>query len=453
MKDFLQQHFSADQYSDALSDREEHSIDYSFHTKTPPLYVVWPKTTEQVSVLLKYAHENGVPVTPWGKGTSLEGNPIPVQGGIALDMGKMDRIVEVQEHDLQVRVQSGMIGDDLNAALERYNLFFPAAPGSSHIASIGGMIANNAGGMYAVKYGVVGEWVKKMTVVLANGEILELGSRSPKNVAGYDLKSLFIGSEGTLGVITEATLALKARPESRVGIMTSFSNVTRACLCTLEILRSDLTPAACELMTADYVQLVNDAKKIHLPVQPTLIIEFHDRQEVIDMLIPKIEMICEKYNKESWEVTKNEDERQQLWRIRKAVRPKVAKMFPDQGIIPGDIGVPLSEIPEFIQKCSQLQQETGVKTIPFGHAGDGNFHVWTFYRLGDDQSYEQAVQVNEILVSYAIERGGTSTAEHGIGIGKRKYLKKQYPQALYWMKQVKDVFDPKGILNPGKIFE
>jgi D-lactate dehydrogenase (cytochrome) len=429
-----------------------HARDESVHEAPPPDMVIWPADTSEVSRILRTANANRIPVTAWGGGSSLEGNPIPVQGGIVLDMTGMNRVLDVMRDDFQARVQPGILGDDLNKRLARDGLFFPANPGSSNIATVGGMIANNAGGMYAIKYGVVRDSVMALEVVLANGEILQLGSRSMKSVAGYDLVSLFVGSEGTLGVVTEATLRLYGLSPSRAILLASFPEVQQAADATLELLGSGIDPAALELMDTAFVRLANQVKDLAWPEAPTLLVELHSIPKRIEAELAMAEEICRDNGSTSCEVATTESGRSDLWEGRKGVRPALRKLLPNTRIVPGDVGVPVSKIPELAMMAQQAGERHDVRTVTFGHAGDGNVHVWILYAEDDRRSFERAQMVDQEIIQYALSVGGTASSEHGIGISKRAFLAQEHPSSIEYMAAVKRLFDPNGILNPGKIF-
>jgi len=431
---------------------KKHSKDWSFHNSSLPDLVIFPKTTKDVSKTLKIANKYSIPVTCWGGGSSLEGNPIPVKGGIVLDMTKMNKILKIYKDDLQTKVQPGIIGDELNKKLKKYNLFFPAAPGSSHLATIGGMVANNAGGMNAIKYGVVGDWILELELVLTDGQIIRTGSRSVKSVSGYDLKRLFIGSEGTLGIITEIVLRLAPIPENKIAILVAFENISDTTKAVLEILKSNLNTAAIEYMDKAYIKYVNIAKNISLPEKPTLVIEFHGNKEINLLCLKKIIKICKNTKGIFYKEFKTTDELKLLWQYRRAVRPVLNKILPNKGVLSAEIGIPISEVENFLKKAEILSKKYKLETVMFGHIGDGNFHGWALYDLDNKKSWNQVEKLNEELINFAIKNDGTTTGEHGIGIGKRKFLAIEHPTSFYIMKKIKGLLDPKGILNPGKIF-
>jgi len=434
------------------TDKQTHAHDESFHAAHAPDAVVWPESTAEVSAVLRWANANRVPVTAWGGGSSLEGNPIPVRGGIVLDMTRMDRVVEVLASDFQVRVQPGIIGDALNKQLKSTGLFFPAFPGSSDIATIGGMIANNAGGMYAVRYGVVGDNVLQLEVALASGDVIHTGSRSIKNVAGYDLMRLFVGSEGTLGVITEATLRLVGVPSGKITLLVAFPAIEPTLDAVLGLLGAGLQIAALELMDSRYIHLVNQGKRLGWQEAPSLLIELHGLLESVAIELPMIEDICGEYAGVIAQTATTTEAQNRLWDGRRAVRHLVRTLLPGMGVLAGDIGVPISQIPELFRQTYALGEERDIQTMAYGHAGDGNFHCWAIYREDDADAYQRATAIHEALTGWAISVGGTAAAEHGLGLGKRKYLPKQHATSMPHMAAIKRLFDPNGILNPGKIF-
>lgn len=435
----------------AAIDLQKHSKDQSFHPASLPHVVVWPENTMEVANIMKLANSYRIPVTAWGGGSSLEGNPIPAKGGIVLDLTKMNSILDVKADDLQVRVQPGIIGEELDRQLAPYGLWFAAAPGSKHLATIGGMIANNAGGMHAVKYGVVKDNVLALEAVLADGQIIRVGSTSFKSVSGYDLKDLVIGSEGTLCIITEAVLKLAPLPQAKVAILAAFPSNLHAAQTSLALLMTDIKPASIEFMDAAYISLVNKAKNVTLAEQPTLLIELHGDRDILAMQLKAIERLCKNNRALTTHLFTGVEELRLLWDYRRAVRPVISTLLPGTGVLSAEIGVPVSQIPAFLEKAGEVSKKYGLQTVMFGHMGDGNFHGWALYELGNKNSYKKVAKLNEDLILYALKLGGTTTGEHGLGIGKRKFLPIEHPTSLSLMRQIKKLFDPKGILNPGKM--
>jgi D-lactate dehydrogenase (cytochrome) len=443
----------ADQLSQEVEVLSQHSHDSSTHPAHQPEIVIWPLSTMDVVKVVQVASQASVPVTVCGTRTGLEGNALPVNGGITLDMTRMNKILEVKSDDFQVVVQPGIIGTELNKQLESHHLMFPAFPASANIASIGGMIANNAGGMYAVKYGVVGNWVMALEVVLADGSVIHVGSQSIKSVAGYDLKSLIIGSEGTLGIITQATLRLLPEIPHKSLVMASFIDIMTALKTTLEIIHSGGDPAAMEMLDGVSIKYVNQLKSLNWPANPTLLIELHGEEGDVARRCQLIEGLCQKAGALQVKIADTEAEMAAIWEVRTAVHPAIMAAHPNSGVVPGDIGVPLSQIPAFMTFVEETAQRYQQPAPTFGHIGDGNFHFWLVFEKNNPQSLAKAKQVAGLLVTKALELGGTCTAEHGVGIGKQSYVAREHADSLPLMKLIKQSFDPRGILNPGKIFE
>lgn len=432
-------------------DRQQHAHDASSHDYSLPDIVVWPQNTHHVCAVLKYSYEHAIPLTVFGAGTSLEGNPIPLCGGIVLDMRRMDRVLSVYSDDFQAVVEPGIIGDELNRQLAVYGLFFPAFPASSHIATIGGMIANNAGGMYAVKYGVVGDWVMALEIVLANGTVITTGSRSIKSVAGYNLKELFIGSEGTLGIITKITLKVLPAVAHKVLMLVGFPTVDQALGATLSILRANIQPAALEFLDQRSVEYVNTLRSGGWKESPTVIVELHGIRETMIQEAETIHSVCKTAGCDSFVLADTEKDIRRIWDGRKSVYPSIKAAHPDMAVLPGDIGIPVSQIPAYMKEAEKISKRYGIEIVSFGHIGDGNIHTWVTYRPKDQKSIKQARAMNFELVDLALRLGGTCTAEHGVGIGKKAYLKKEHADSIAIMQHIKHLLDPKNILNPGKV--
>lgn len=434
-------------------DRLLHAKDKSFHKAHMPDVVMWPKTTKDVSKIMHFANQYKIPVTAWGGGSSLQGNPIPVRGGIVLNMTKTNKVLEVIPEALQVRVRPGIIGDDLNNCLRPYNLFFPAFPGSSNLATIGGMIANNAGGMYAVKYGVTGDWIQELEVVLANGEVIRTGGRTLKSVSGYNLLPLFVGSEGTLGIITEVILRLEVLPPEKMACLATFKTIHNAAHAISAILKSSIHPAAFELMDESYIAMVNGAQQeINMHEFDTLLIELHGIKEQLQLELLQIETIFRKYNCLTFDTFTTAKACERLWACRKGIRIAFRKKEPHTGILSAEVAVPIDKIPYFIRKTRELHHKYDIRMLNHGHMGDGNFHTWALYDLNNEESLRRAEQFNTELTRYALEIAGTASGEHGLGMSKQHYLPIEHPSSMPWMKEIKKLFDPNGILNPGKIF-
>ncbi len=442
----------AERVSVTAADREAHSQDESYHEPHLPDVVIWPESAVEISRILQWANAHCVPVTPWSGGSSLEGNPIPVQGGILLAMYRLDRILELREADLQVRVQPGIVYDNLNKQLSRYGLYFPPAPGSSDVATIGGMVANNSSGIGAVKYGVTRDYVLALEMVLPTGEIIHTGSHALKSASGYDLTRLFVGSEGTLGVVAEITLRLRVVLE-KVAAVAIFPSPAEAAQAIYEINRYAPTPAGLEWMDEHIVALVNRWKGMDLPELPMLVMEFDGTPEGAQAEAEFVGVICRDCGCVDFQMGQSRAERERLWAGRREAHNAAKYLHTDCNLGMGDIVVPISKYAEAVERIYAAGREYDIPVYTFGHAGDGNLHCEILMRKDDPSAQERGKAINDEIVNYAISVGGTATGEHGVGIGKRRFMAAEHGASLEVMKRIKRLLDPNGILNPGKIFE
>ncbi len=435
--------------STAQADIDLHARDQSQHPAHASEVVVWPQRAEQVAEVLRLANEHHIPVTPWGVGTSLEGNPIPLYGGILMSFERMNQIVKLHADDFQVTVQPGIGHKDLNAQLARHGLFFAPDPGAN--ATVGGMLANNAAGIRTVKYGASKDNVLQMQVALADGRLIRVGSRSVKQSAGYDLLHLFVGSEGTLGVITEATLKLVPIAPFMGAALAAFDSVEDAVQAVVAVRGSGLDPAALELIDAAHARMLREAEGVNLSDHVTLFMEFHAaHDESLGMGLEMVKEICEELGAVSFRSTTDPTERRQLWHARHHSYEIMVRTHPNMGFFINDVAVPISTYPELIAYVEQIKRENNVTAYMIGHAGDGNVHVEFPY--GNEAEYRQSQEMNKLIVFKALTLGGTATGEHGVGIGKAPYMINEHGPALDVMRDIKNLLDPRGILNPGKIF-
>ncbi len=447
----LEQWFGRQRFSAGQSARELHIHDISAHTSALPAGVVWPETTEEVSRLLAWAYCEEIPITPWGAGTSTEGNPLPVQGGLVLDMTRMNKVLDIRPEDLQVDVEPGVFRKELNRQLSGSGLFFPVDPGAD--ATIGGMIANNASGVKTVKYGATRDYVMRMTIVLPDGEVINTGSRAHKSSSGYDLTRLFIGSEGTLGVVTAATLRLSGVPEAKLAATVVFADLESASEAVAMLIGAGLEPAALELLTEDLIELMNRENGLGLQVAPSLFCEFHgiSRASLLETAALAQE-VCEDCGALNFAYGIDEQDRMNLWRARHEAWETINRAHPGKNTLIVDAAIPISCYPEMVVFAREQVREQGVSGYVFGHAGDGNLHVVMAGDPADEAQWDRLETVNQLVVEKAIALGGTCTGEHGIGIGKRKFMALEHGASYQLMKRIKDVIDPKGLMNPGKIF-
>ena len=441
----------ADRFSVSGGDLREHAQDQSSNAAHAPDAVAWPESREEVQAILRVANEQRIPVTAWGAGTSLEGNPIPVRGGLVLDFSRMDSIVAVHLGDLQVTVQPGVRYKDLNAELAREGLFFAPDPGAN--ATIGGMIANNAAGLRTVRYGATKDNVLRLEAVLANGDVVRTGSRSVKQSSGYDLTHLFAGSEGTLGIITEATLKLAPLPEHFCAVTAAFPAVEEAAQTVYEIMAYGLDPSALEILDTTGIQLLNTDEALNLDELPHLFMEFTGpTRSSLDERLALVEGVCRENGCSHYHAAVDLAERNRIWDARHRFFEILVRSFPGHNHIIADVAVPISGLPELVRRSQAILEELAIPGQIMGHAGDGNLHVTLFYPPEDDAARDLAMEMNARLVGEALELGGTSTGEHGVGLGKQKHMLKEHGETtLGVMRGIKALLDPNGILNPGKV--
>jgi D-lactate dehydrogenase (cytochrome) len=435
--------------SSGESVRHLHSHDESFHAPSLPDVVVWPHTTEEASRLVRWAKGKRVPVTAWGAGTSLEGNPIPVQGGMVMDFNEMNRIIAVRPEDFQADVQAGVIYKELNKRLARDGLFFPPDPGAA--ATIGGMIGNNASGIRSVRYGATKDYVMRLTVVLPDGEVIHAGNRARKSSSGYNLPALFTGSEGTLGIITEATLKLAGLPVNFMAVRATFPTVLNATTTVYQIMRAGLAPAAMEFLDANVVRVLNADRDLTLEENPTLLMEFsgYSRQGLAEEMA-FVEEICQQNGALSIDRGIGAEERARLWEIRHQTYESIKRYHAGLSPLIMDVAVPLSRYSEMVDFSKNEVRD--LTAYLFGHAGDGNIHVHVMDDPQDAKRWARVEEATRSIVMKALEFEGTCTGEHGIGIGKSRFMETEHGASLMLMKRLKALLDPENLFNPGKFF-
>jgi len=451
---FLEEILREDQLSDDETTQKEHSHDWGTKPEDgiAPAIVAWPESTEDISAILREASERGIPVTPFAAGTSLEGNPVPLEGGISLDVSRMDDVVEIRPEDFQITVQPGIIGSEVNDALQSHGLFFPPLPSSGKISTIGGMIANDASGMLAVKYGEIHDWVLHLEAVLADGTVINTGSRAAKTSAGYNVLDLLVGSEGTLAVVTEATLELSGRPEQIRGGRVIFTDRTEASEAVSDIVQSGTDVAKIELIDALSAEMTNEYLGTELPDLPMIFLEFHANHN-IESEVEFCRTILDAYDTVEVDISESGEEMQSFWEVREEMANALEPYDPDlTPLTPGDVTVPISHFAGLLDYIASLEAEHDVLIPCFGHAGDGNIHYTVLVRTDDEEQRAHGERVSKKIVTHAIELGGTSTGEHGVGLGKQEYLAQEFGDGtVALMGYIKEAFDPKGILNPGKV--
>ncbi len=423
---------------------------FTYHAPIPPDAVVYPESREEVVQVLRFANERGVPVTPFGEGSSLEAHTLPVRGGISLDMGRMDRIVEVRPDDFIARVQPGVTHGELNAALLEHGLLFPVDPGWD--ASLGGMAATNASGTNAVRYGAMRDQVLGLEVVRGDGAVMTTGGLSMKSSAGYNLTGLFVGSEGTLGVFTELILRLYPVPEKILAGRAVFPNIEAAGRAAVALIRSGMRIGRVELVDARTIEAVNAYKDTDYAVAPTLFMEFAGSEASVERDVAVARGSADAEGCETFEFEADAAAREKLWEARHDAALAIQKLYPGRGMMGTDVCVPISNLPGALRHARETIEAHGLEGVILGHVGDGNYHAVFPVDMGDEADRARAEGVNAEIVDYALTRGGTCTGEHGIGLGKIEHLKKEHGDSLEFMRGIKKLADPNGIMNPGKIF-
>ncbi len=450
--DFIKGIVGPERMSTGPSVLDLHGKDESAHPLRRPEVVVWPLRAGEISQIIKMANQKRIPVTPWGAGTSLEGNPIPVEGGIVFDLQQMNHILDLLQDDLQVRVETGVIYKELNQYLSRYGLFFPPDPGAA--ATLGGMVGNNASGVRTIKYGATKDLILNMVVVLPSGEIIRAGTNAIKSSSGYDLCRLFVGSEGTLGVITEVTLRLIGLPAEFMATVVQFNAIRDATHTVSQIMRSGLSPAALEFLDAPTVQVVNRYKKLSLEEKPTLFMEFHGTSaNGLKEELEVVKEICADHRSLQFHSGIGREERNRLWEARYDVRESIKVNNPGLSALVIDTAVPISKYPDMVEWGQTILVKRGLRGYAFGHAGSGNLHMEILGIPEEKEQWQNVQEAGEEIVGFALQCGGTATGEHGIGIGKRKFMKSEHGESYQLMRKIKELLDPNGIMNPGKIFE
>lgn len=431
--------------------REQHSRGEDLSRPVLPDAVAFPASTEEVAQLLAICHAHGVPVVPFGAGTSLEGHVTPWRGGISLDLSRMDRILEVNEADMDCLVEPGITRQALNAALRDRGLFFPVDPGSH--ASIGGMCATRASGTNAVRYGTMRENVLGLEVVLADGRVITTGGRTRKSASGYDLTRLFLGSEGTLGVITKVRLRLFGIPEAISAAVVQFADLGGAVRTVIETLQSGIPVARIELM--DEVQMAASiaySRLQGLAPLPTLFLEFHGTEASVAEDAERFGAVAASHGGSAFAWAKEQEARNRLWQARHDAYWAATALLPGSRAYTTDICVPISALEEAVLGAKRDIEESGLTAPIVGHVGDGNFHAAILVRPEDEEALARAWALDRKIVARGLALGGTCSGEHGIGIHKREFLEAEHgAAALEVMRAIKATLDPKGILNPGKL--
>ncbi|MCY8665434.1 glycolate oxidase subunit GlcD [Bacillus haynesii] len=444
---------SSANYDDSNAGRLVYSYDATPQFQSMPDAVIAPRSKEEVSQIVKICNTHRIPIVPRGSGTNLCAGTCPTDGGIVLLFKHMNQILEIDEENLTITVQPGVITLDLIHAAEEKGLFYPPDPSSMKISTIGGNINENSGGLRGLKYGVTRDYVMALEIVLANGDIIRTGGKLAKDVAGYDLTRLFVGSEGTLGIITEATLKLIPAPETKKTVLALYQDIDSAAQTVSNIIAHKIIPTTLEFLDQPTIQVIEDFAKIGLPVhaKAVLLIEQDGIEEAVRRDIAVIEEICKKGNAVSVQTAQTESEAENLREARRTALSALARLKPTT--ILEDATVPRSEIAEMVKAINTIAEKHQISICTFGHAGDGNLHPTCTTDVRNSEEMKRVEQAFEDIFKKAVELGGTITGEHGVGEMKAPYLELKLGKAgIAAMKAVKQALDPNNIMNPGKIF-
>ena len=441
-----------DRFSTSTSTRFNYSRGEDTYDPVPSQAVIFPETNEEVSTILKLCNERKIPLVPFGTGTSLEGNVVGIEEGITISLEKMNKILSVNVEDFDCRVQANVTREQLNEHLREDGVFFPIDPGAN--AAIGGMAATSASGTMAVKYGTMRTVITGLTVVLPNGDIINTGGRTKKTSAGYNLTNLFIGSEGTLGVITEVQLRLSPIPESIMSAVCHFPTLEDAVKTAQETIQYGIPIARIEMLNKDQMDIsINYSKLKDVNVEPTLFFEFHGSEISNKESIKVVEELSNNNKGSKFKWAADLEERNKLWQARWDVYYSVKALVNNGRVYSTDVCVPISSITECVKFAEEEVNKIGLRAPMVGHLGDGNFHVLFPYDPNDKEIYKKIREFSNKLIDKTLELKGTITGEHGVGLHKKSYLLKEHPDNIPLMKTIKRSIDPNNIMNPGKIFD
>ena len=435
--------------STSASVREQHGKDESYHAPHAPDVVVFAHSTEEVSAIAKVCAERKVPIIPYGAGTSLEGHVAALHGGVCIDLSEMNEILTLNAEDMDVTVQPGVTHEQLNEYLRDTGLFFPIDPGAN--ASLGGMTSTRASGTNAVRYGTMRENVLALTVVLADGRVIKTARRARKSSAGYDLTRLFVGAEGTLGVITEVTVRLCGIPEAISAAVVSFPDLKGAVDSAITTIQCGVPIARVELLDEVQMDAVNRYSHLDYPVQPTLFLEFHGSEAGVKEQAETVAGICADFGGTDFQWATKTEDRNKLWKARHDAGYAAAALKPGCGFWATDVCVPISRLTECILETKEDIEASSLIAPIVGHVGDGNFHLVILIDPTKPDDIAAAEQLNERMVMRALAMEGTCTGEHGVGYGKIDFLTAEHGEAISVMRTLKRALDPDNIMNPGKI--
>ena len=439
-----------DRLSISSSVREHHGNDESWHAPKPPDAVCFPTSTQEVSQIVRICSDHSIPIIPFGGGTSLEGHVIAIHGGVSVDLTQMTKILAVNAEDLDATVEPGVTRNTLNHHLRDQGLFFPVDPGAD--ATLGGMVATRASGTNAVRYGTMRENVLSLTVVLPDGKVIRTSRRARKSAAGYDLTRLFVGSEGTLGIITEVTIRLYGIPEAMSAAVVGFPDIASAVDAVILTIQSGIPVARIELLDEVQMDAVNRYSKLDYEVRPTLFLEFHGNEKSVEAQAVEFGEIADDHGGSAFRWATETAERERLWQARHDAYYAALALRPGCKGLTTDVCVPISRLSECITETKSDIAKSFLTAPLVGHVGDGNFHLVILIDPERPEERKEAERLNTRLVQRALAMDGTCTGEHGVGLGKSHFLAEEHGEALHTMRLVKNALDPQNIMNPGKIF-
>jgi D-lactate dehydrogenase (cytochrome) len=427
-----------------------HGASESYHAAHPPDIVAFPQSAEEVVAIVAICAAHGAPIVPWGAGTSLEGNASALHGGVCVDFAQMSRVLAINAEDLDCRVQPGITRKRLNAELRDTGLFFPIDPGAD--ASIGGMTSTRGSGTMAVRYGTMRDNVMALEVVLADGRVIRTSRRAKKSAAGYDLTRLFVGAEGTLGVITEITLRLHPVPEAMSAVVCPFGSFEGAVATAIAVIQAGIPVARIELLDEVMIRGVNQYARLGIVEAPTLFLEFHGTPAAVAEQAEAVRELAHEHGARGYDSATRTEDRNRLWTARDNTLYAGTGLRPGSKALITDVCVPVSRLAECLVATKRDIEQSGLIAPIVGHVGDGNFHTLILVDPASPDEIARAQALHERMVARALDLDGTSTGEHGIGTGKIEFLERELGEAVDVMRAVKRALDPKGIMNPGKIF-
>ena len=438
-----------DRLSESLSDLNLHGQSESHFATTPPDAVAYPGSTQEVQAIVTICKQHSCPMIGWGTGTSLEGHTLAVRGGISVDFSRMSSVLKISPEDMTVRIQPGVTREALNEELRATGLFFPVDPGAN--ASLGGMAATRASGTTAVRYGTMRDNVLGLEVVMADGEIIRTGTEARKTSSGYDLTGLFVGSEGTLGLITELTLRLQGQPEAVSAGVCSFDTIHQAVAAVINTIQMGIPMARIEFIDAETVTAVNTYSNAGLPLLPHLLVEFHGSEAAVAEQSETFGMIVSEHDGHDFKWATKTEDRSALWKMRHNAYYAVLASRTGARAVVTDICVPISKLAVAVEQTSRDIAESAISGPIMGHVGDGNFHAILMIDPDNPDELKTAKALSEKMVERALDMGGTATGEHGIGIGKLDYMMREHGQGWAVMGGIKRALDPQDLMNPGKL--